>query len=154
MQYTNIGLNVFIYFNDGSTDCTVDTIIGCNLSIPHKIIKNQVNKGVGFVRNKLIKSVQTNYFLFLDSDDVLSVGEIQINESNYIFPDLLFFEKQIPTRTIQQNMQNKDLGDLCTFPVCLPMSDLFDTLNKNYLIYECWESSSKQIYFERRFVFF
>ena len=36
-------------------------------------------------------------------------------------------------------MQNKDLGDLCTFPICLPMSDLFDTLNKkNYLIYECW----------------
>ena len=61
-----LGLNVFILIlDDGSTDCTVDTIIGCNLSIPHKIIKNQVNKESDLC-NKLIKSVQTNYFLFLD----------------------------------------------------------------------------------------
>lgn len=68
--YTNIEILVY---DDASTDRSFDIIIEIQKKDPRiKVLNGLCNKGVSFVRNKLIQETKGAYFLFVDSDDYIS----------------------------------------------------------------------------------
>jgi glycosyltransferase involved in cell wall biosynthesis len=76
-----------IICNDGSTDNT-QTMLERLASNRIKILNNIENKGVGFTKKKLIDSCSGNFFLFLDSDDLL------VNECIEKFDDIIEMDIQ------------------------------------------------------------
>lgn len=99
-QSKNIEL---IVVNDGSNDNTVDIVNKIVLSDSRVRIINIDNSGVSFARNVGIKHCKGKYFTFLDADDWLEKGAVdliidKINESPkdiYVFNRYLNFENDI-----------------------------------------------------------
>jgi glycosyltransferase involved in cell wall biosynthesis len=56
--------------NDGSKDNTHEKLLEIKNNIKNKMeIYSQPNKGLAGVRTELLKHIETNYFMFIDSDD-------------------------------------------------------------------------------------
>ncbi len=66
-----------IIINDGSTDNTNDIISSISDS-RIKYFQNNGNKGLVFVRNRLIGLANSNYIAFLDSDDIAENNRLEI----------------------------------------------------------------------------
>lgn len=66
-----------IIVNDGSTDNTHDVITSFS-DDRIRYYQNEGNKGLMFVRNRLISLVNTEYIAFLDSDDYNDVNRLKI----------------------------------------------------------------------------
>jgi glycosyltransferase involved in cell wall biosynthesis len=63
--------------DDGSTDNSFEIISGfSNKNI--KIISNKINYGIGYTRNRLIDNSKGDWFLFLDSDDLLKSNCVKL----------------------------------------------------------------------------
>jgi glycosyltransferase involved in cell wall biosynthesis len=61
----------FIIIDDGSTDNTLSILKEFQSLIPDRVqIISRENKGISQTRNELLKSVKTNWFIFLDADDL------------------------------------------------------------------------------------
>lgn len=85
-----------IIYSDGSDDSTLEIFesykmrssIGCMIDYKMK------NNGVGFSRERLMKMCETDYFMFLDADDVLEPSAVKfINDaiSKYDSKDIIMF---------------------------------------------------------------
>jgi len=71
-----------IILDDCSTDSSYDICVSYKqkfekAKIEYKILKNTSNQGVGYCVDKLLKHVDTSYFLQLDSDDFLISNSIE-----------------------------------------------------------------------------
>lgn len=72
-NYTEIE---YIFCNDSTPDGSIGILSEVIERYPNRkehvcILHNETNKGVGYTRNRLVSEVKTDYFLFVDSDDVL-----------------------------------------------------------------------------------
>lgn len=72
-NYTEIE---YIFCNDCTPDGSIGVLSEVIERYPNRkehvrILHNETNKGVGYTRNRLVSEVNTDYFLFVDSDDVL-----------------------------------------------------------------------------------
>ena len=72
-NYTEIE---YIFCNDSTPDGSIGILSEVMERYPNRkehvrILHNETNKGVGYTRNRLVSEVKTDYFLFVDSDDVL-----------------------------------------------------------------------------------
>ncbi len=74
---------VFYIYNDGSTDDSEKIILSCNDS-RIKYINNEVNKGLIYTLNKGIETVEADYLIRMDADDISHPSRIetQINFMN------------------------------------------------------------------------
>lgn len=63
-----------LVYDDGSTDNTDTVIKSLQTVYPNRIkyIKSTSNKGIGYSRNMLLKNLNTEYGVWLDSDDLMS----------------------------------------------------------------------------------
>jgi len=63
--------------DDGSTDGSFDFLVSHYSSNPRiTILKNDVNRGIGYTRNRIIQMAKGDLFLWVDSDDYLLPGAI------------------------------------------------------------------------------
>lgn len=66
-----------IVMNDGSTDCTLQ-IIKTFMQYDARIrLIDEVNRGVGAVKNDALKRARGEYVMFIDSDDVIDTGLLE-----------------------------------------------------------------------------
>ncbi|MFA6057934.1 MAG: glycosyltransferase [Taibaiella sp.] len=65
-----------IFVNDGSTDNSLEIIKEYKLHYSFVTVIDQVNQGLSAARNVGIKESKGEYFILLDSDDWLELGEI------------------------------------------------------------------------------
>lgn len=87
-QKTGLGEYEVIICDDGSSDNSLGVIQGFKEIEKFKILNNDVNKGVGYTKSRLVEESTGEWFVFLDSDDKLSLDFL--NEFNRIiqhFPD-------------------------------------------------------------------
>lgn len=59
-----------IIINDGSTDCTEDTLTNYFLDKRIRYYKNEKNKGLGYCLNRGLQQATFNYICYLPSDDI------------------------------------------------------------------------------------
>lgn len=113
-----------IIADDFSSDNTVDLInLWCkdsaNLFRKIKVIKNTCNKGIAYNYCVLIENIETEYFIKIDGDDLLSSGNIfdkcfgfGRNECRVYFPirfnDDAYFEEQDLINTIFYSNRKHD----------------------------------------------
>lgn len=74
LQQTYQPIQIIVY-DDGSNDQTIAKVEKFN-SV--RLIKGNVNKGVGFARNQLIQACQTRYAAWQDSDDLSNINRIEL----------------------------------------------------------------------------
>jgi len=120
-----------IVLNDASFDNLDEVIVPYLDKITY--IKNDKNEGIAKVRNKLIKKVKSDYFLFVDSDDYIDPLVF-----NHLFkaiknnPDIVTFQIReesvdkeiirVVSKPIGENIKGEDF--LCS---CINMKTTFDT---------------------------
>ncbi len=85
-----------IVVNDGSTDKSLD--IAQNFTCPEVRVHSQVNKGLGYSRNKGVELAAGEYFAFLDADDLWLPEKLTLQhevlmnqEIDMVFSDLQQF---------------------------------------------------------------
>ena len=81
-----------IIVNDGSTDNSLDIIKEYMKKSSSIILINQKNMGLSMARNNAVKKVESDYFLFLDSDDYLDINALKILNENLDNEDLLRYQ--------------------------------------------------------------
>ena len=81
-----------IIVNDGSTDNSLDIIKEYMKKSSSIILINQKNMGLSIARNNAVKKVESDYFLFLDSDDYLDINALKILSENLDNEDLLRYQ--------------------------------------------------------------
>ena len=81
-----------IIVNDGSTDNSLDIIKEYMKKSSNIILINQKNMGLSMARNNAVKKVESDYFLFLDSDDYLDINALKILNENLDNEDLLRYQ--------------------------------------------------------------
>lgn len=68
--------------NDASSDHTVDKIAAVSQSHPRKesirLLSNETNQGIAFVRNLLIDQARGTYLYYLDADDEMALDALEI----------------------------------------------------------------------------
>ena len=79
-NYTEIE---YIFCNDSTPDGSIGILSEVMERYPNRkehvrILHNETNKGVGYTRNRLVSEVKTDYFLFVDSDDVLPSNAVSV----------------------------------------------------------------------------
>jgi len=83
-----------IVYDDGSTDNSVDVILKHPTKFPIRIIKGMKNRGIGFVRKKLVEESKGKYVCFISADDIMM--------PNYI-EEMLKASKEYPNHIIYSN---------------------------------------------------
>ena len=88
----------FILCDDASTDNTLkvaESICLQYMDLEITLLKNESNQGVARTRNKLIDTVCTDYFIFVDSDDWVEIRFLDCLYENAIFShaDVLYYTK-------------------------------------------------------------
>lgn len=64
---------LIICYDDGSIDGTLKTLYTYQEKYPNiVIIKNEKNNGIAFARQQLLNAVKTEYFYFVDADDIVT----------------------------------------------------------------------------------
>ena len=81
-----------IIINDGSTDNSLDIIKEYMKKSSNITLINQKNMGLSMARNNGVKKVESDYFLFLDSDDYLDINALKILNENLNNEDLLRYQ--------------------------------------------------------------
>lgn len=81
-----------IIVNDGSTDNSLEIIKNYINKNSNITLINQKNMGLSSARNNAIKKVNSDYFLFLDSDDYLDLNALKILVDNLNNEDLLRYQ--------------------------------------------------------------
>lgn len=87
-----------ICVNDGSTDRSLEILQEFAVkSRKIRLINNPVNRGVSFSRNCGIRNSEGKYILFVDSDDMLCQGALEIlsEEADRWNPDIIYFDMKI-----------------------------------------------------------
>ncbi|KAF9658584.1 glycosyltransferase [Tenacibaculum mesophilum] len=100
--------NINIYLGvDGELSNEVDDYINENIKFFYKIIKNKENKGLAFTLNRLIETLENEYYIFrMDSDDVCyldrATKQVNFMEKN---PDILISGGAIEEFSEEHGMQ-------------------------------------------------
>ena len=73
----------YVFCNDSTSDNSIKILYEVLEYFPNRkahvrIISNEKNKGIGATRAKLLSEVNSEYFFFADSDDVLPINAIKI----------------------------------------------------------------------------
>lgn len=91
-----------IIINDGSTDNSC-SIIKSFLTLDSKIILiDQDNKGVSYSRNQGLNRVKGSYIIFVDADDILYPGALEIIYTNLINKNWDYIRYEYRTIDIQE----------------------------------------------------
>lgn len=79
-----------VFIDDASSDNTIDTIKKTleNTDLKYQILKNKINKGPGYSRNKGIEASKGRYIIFIDSDDVIHANHLRSLYDNAIINDI------------------------------------------------------------------
>ncbi|MGL5041468.1 MAG: glycosyltransferase family 2 protein, partial [Culicoidibacterales bacterium] len=86
-----------IYIIDGSTDSTVDKVEAWKLPFNIKLINNHINNGLSASRNQALDLATGDYVMFLDADDWLDRGAIDLLLSiieKHEWADIILFEQK------------------------------------------------------------
>lgn len=72
----------YVFCNDCTPDGSVEVLQEVMSRFPERqrcvrIVHNDSNKGIGATRARLVSEVRTDYFLFVDSDDVLPLDAVE-----------------------------------------------------------------------------
>lgn len=72
----------YVFCDDCTPDRSIEVLFEVMERYPERkehvrIIRNETNKGIGATRSRLVSEVNTDTFLFVDSDDVLSVNAVE-----------------------------------------------------------------------------
>lgn len=90
--------NILIY-DDASTDNTQDVISTLSKKYPNQIIcvKGNENMGIGYARNFLIKALNTELGMWLDSDDLMAADRAE--------KCISYLDKNIDVEIVYSNIQ-------------------------------------------------
>jgi len=93
----SIGFDKIILVNDGSTDNSLEICKRYAKQHENIILFNQSNKGQGYSRNFGLRYIDSDYVMFLDSDDYLAKNTVETvlreMEKNHL--DILYFDTNI-----------------------------------------------------------
>ena len=127
-----------ILCDDCSTDSTVD-IVQELIAVDDILFVHDKNKGVSSNRNKGLELSDSEFFLFVDSDDIFASNIFQ--SSNLIDLDeidLTVFKREIPSRLSRTETLNKKLRQSALDRV-QPIKSLFEVFQEqNEFLNECW----------------
>jgi glycosyltransferase involved in cell wall biosynthesis len=130
-----------ILIDDGSTDDTCEYLLKAAREDARLYVHTIENRGPGHARNYGVKLARGDYILFVDSDDVLIDGalELLIQKMDETKADLLIFgfiltDAQLNERS-RYSFQN-EIFDLETDPKAL--STTFSKLYRNNLLNQVW----------------
>jgi glycosyltransferase involved in cell wall biosynthesis len=100
LKYINEINAQVLFVNDGSTDNSLQIINKIKEKYSFVKVIDQKNSGLSTVRNNAIKKTDSDFFLFLDSDDRLNIKEIaglykkaQSNKLDLIYYGLEYFDE-------------------------------------------------------------
>ena len=101
-----------ICVNDGSNDGSLDVLKRYASHDERIILINQPNSGVSVARNKALKHVKGEYYMFVDSDDWLDLDACRVAYDNAIQNDadcLMFsYTKEFGNHSIVNHVFNRD----------------------------------------------
>ena len=102
-----------ILVDDASKDKSIKLISKFKKKFKYiKILRNKINSGVGFSRNKALKNAKGKYIIFLDSDDYLFPKSL-LKLENFIkkknFPDVVVLKHKKTTYPVTNSKLLKDL---------------------------------------------
>ena len=84
-----------ILINDGSSDGSQQICEQYCETYSYFQLINQENQGLGAARNRGMSHLQSNYFIFLDSDDYISLMTVETIKAKLKGHDILFYASKI-----------------------------------------------------------
>jgi len=111
-SYKNIEI---LIIDDGSKDDTVDIIKSYMEKDNRIVFYHRENKGVAITRNELIEKCKTNYFVFIDSDDIVSEKYIETlynvlkeNNADIVSCEITFNKDDLLNDKFEKRVLNKE----------------------------------------------
>lgn len=122
-----------IIYDDCSTDCTKEKLKKYENFEKVYCYHGKTNRGISFVRNKLISLSKGEYFIFVDGDDIISSDLLRkLNNciSNSSKPDIIHYN----IKTIEKSKQKEN--KYCVFNNIDGRNAFVELFEKNYNISE------------------
>jgi len=136
---TILNLPVHIVISD---DCSDDETLELSQTTlqnrKHQILRSSINGGIGENRRRAIEESNSDYIIFLDSDDVMKqTTSIEQNKFSNQFADITFLSRSIPMRNANQELFEMKLMKLLE-KKHTSIDSLLELLLDQSIGLECW----------------
>lgn len=78
-----------ILVDDGSTDEIISVLQSANIRLPHKILRNEINRGKGFSVKRGVEAAEGDYILFMDADNSVDISYLDVFMRETINADIV-----------------------------------------------------------------